>query len=105
MESLSENVLKHFGYLSIKGEKIEEKIKELFEYEYRRRLTRYEHVNRVLTQKYGMSFHDFEKNELIKKQGYSYEVESDSNEWEMALDGISSMKRGLTELLGLQFDA
>ena len=52
-----------------------------------------------------MTFEEFEQTETVKKKGYSWEVESDSDEWEMALDGIQSMRRGLQELLKERFDA
>jgi len=32
-------------------------------------------------------------------------VESDADQWEMAVDGIQSMKRGLDELIGEAFHA
>jgi len=105
MEAISEDIIKHFKYLGLHGPGAEEKIREVLESEYRRRLTRYEHTDRLFKKKYGMSFDEFEKAEVVKKKGYSWEVESDSDEWEMALDGIESMKRGLKELLGERFNA
>ncbi len=105
MEVISEKIIKHFKYLGLYGAKAEEKIRELLETEYRRRLTRYEHTDRLLRKKYEMAFDEFERNGLVKAKGFTWEVESDSDEWEMAVDGIESMKRGLKELLGEQFDA
>ena len=52
-----------------------------------------------------MTFDEFERNEIVKQRGFTWEVESDSDEWEMALDEIQSMKRGLKELLGERFVA
>ncbi|GKT10088.1 hypothetical protein [Desulforhabdus sp. TSK] len=105
MEAISEQIIKHFKYLGLHGVKTEEKIREVLESEYRRRLTRYEHIDRLFRKKYGMSFDEFERNETVKKKGFAWEVESDSDEWEMAVDGIESMKRGLNELLGEKPDA
>lgn len=105
MEAISEEIIKHFKYLGLYGTGTEEKIREVLESEYRRRLTRYEHIERLFRKKYGMTFDEFEKNEIVKTKDYAWEVESDSDEWEMALDGIESMKRGLKELLGERFDA
>jgi hypothetical protein len=100
MEAISEQINKHFKYLGLHGVKTEEKIREVLESEYRRRLTRYEHIDRLFRKKYGMSFEEFERNETVRKKGFTWEVESDSDEWEMAVDGMESMKRGLNELLG-----
>jgi hypothetical protein len=105
MEAISEKIIKHFKYLGLYGEGAEEKIRDVLESEYRRRLTRYEHTDRLFRKKYGMTFDEFERGEVVKTKGFTWEVESDSDEWEMALDGIKSMKRGLTELLGEHFDA
>ena len=105
MEAISEKLIKHFKYLGLSGEKAEEKIRSVLETEYRRRLTRYQHVDRLFRKKYGMTFEEFERKEVIKQKGFSWEVESDSDEWEMAVDGITSMNRGLRELLGEIFDA
>jgi hypothetical protein len=71
------------------------------ENEYRRRLTRYQLTDRLLTSKYGMSFQDFEAKEMVKARGYSWEVESDAQEWEMAVDGVCTMERLLEELTGV----
>ena len=105
MKAISEEIIKHFEYLGLSGAEAEEKIREVLESEYRRRLTRYEHTDRLLRNKYGMTFDEFEREELVKTKGYTWEVESDSDEWEMAVDGIESMRRGLTELLGDRLNA
>jgi hypothetical protein len=105
MQVISEKIIKHFKYLGLYGAGAEEKIRDVLESEYRRRLTRYEHLDRIFRKKYGMSFEGFEQAEMVRQQGFSWEVESDSDEWEMAVDGIASMKRGLKELLGERFDA
>jgi hypothetical protein len=105
MEVISEKIIKHFKYLGLSGAAAEDKIREVLESEYRRRLTRYGHIDRLFRKKYGMTFDEFEQSEVVKTKGYTWEVESDSDEWEMALDGIESMKRGLKELLGERFDA
>lgn len=105
MEAISEKIIKHFKYLGLYGVSAEEKIREVLESEYRRRLTRYDHVDRLFRKKYGVSFEEFERAEVVKQKDFSWEVESDSDEWEMAVDGVESMKRGLRELLGESFDA
>ncbi len=105
MEAISEKIIKHFKYLGLYGAKAEEKIREVLETEYRRRLTRYEHTDRLFRKKYEMTFDEFERNDLVKAKGFIWQVESDSDEWEIAVDGMESMKRGLKELLGEQFDA
>ena len=75
-----------------------EKLRMLLAAEYRRRLTHYSLTNRQLTQKYKMSFEAFERQQITKQQGYTWDVESDAIAWETAVDGIRTMERQLAEL-------
>lgn len=99
MQELSEKLVKHFQYLGTSPEGIEQSIQELLEREYRRRLAKYEHTDRLFQKKYGMTLDEFEATGVVQARGYSWEVESDAGEWELAVDGIRSMKRRLEELL------
>jgi hypothetical protein len=80
------------------GEGIEAKLGQVVENEVRRRLARYELTDRLFREKYGMTLVEFEKNEMVKKLGYSFEVESDYHDWDMAIDGIETLRRDLEEL-------
>jgi len=80
------------------GEEIETKLGLVVENELRRRLSRYELTDRLFRKKYGMTLEEFEKNEMVKKLGYSFEVESDYHDWDMAIDGIETLRRDLEEL-------
>jgi hypothetical protein len=74
------------------------KLRRLVESEIRRRLARYEWTDRFFRRKYGMTFEEFERNEMVKKLGYSFEVENDYHEWDMAIDGMETLRRELREL-------
>ncbi len=52
----------------------------------------------MLRKKYHMDFETFEKQHMVEKLNYCLEVETDAEDWEMALDGINTMKRKLSEL-------
>jgi hypothetical protein len=80
------------------GETLEHKVMQLVEHELRRRLARYQLVDRLFRDKYGMSLAEFEAAEMVKQLGYSFEVESDHQDWDLAVDGIQSIQRQLTEL-------
>ena len=73
---------------------------EMLRHDYRRRLNRYKHVDKAMRPKYGMSYDDFTKRGVVKQQNFSWEVESDSQDWEMALDGIRTVERRFRELNG-----
>ena len=74
-------------------------LKEVIRKEFQRRLIRYTMTKDYFEKKYNMDFDYFEKLNIVKKQNYSFEVESDVQKWEVALDGIITVKRKLKELL------
>lgn len=82
------------------GETLEVKLARLAEHEIRRRLARYQLTDRLFREKYGMSLEEFEAQEMVRKLGYSFEVESDHQDWDLAVDGIRTMQRRLQELNG-----
>jgi hypothetical protein len=45
-----------------------------------------------------MSFEEFKKNRVVVREGYSFEVESDFWDWEMALDSIKTARQLLNSL-------
>jgi len=79
-------------------EKIENNIKRLIENELRRRLARYQLMIRNIESKYHMNFEAFKAEKIVEKKGFSFEVENDFCDWEMALDGIATIKRKLNKL-------
>lgn len=66
--------------------------------EYLRKLTRYKKVDETYRKKYGMTFEQFESRNIVADRDYSWEVESDSQEWEAAIDGIETMLLKLKEI-------
>lgn len=98
---VSEEVARHLHYLSAAfTDDVNKTLRDLLETEYRRRLTRYSLIDRQMSQKYEMSFEEFERQQITKRRGYSWDVESDAIAWDTAVDGIKTMKRLLSELLG-----
>lgn len=79
-------------------EKTENKIKRLVENELRRRLARYQLTIRNLESKYQMDFEAFKAEKVVERNGYSFEVENDFCDWEMALDGVATIRRKLNRL-------
>lgn len=70
---------------SLGGQDLDAKIRRLLEAEYLRRLGQYRRLDRNLTQKYEMAFEEFVARRVVKKKGYSWEVEKDAMEWETAM--------------------
>jgi len=70
-------------------------IRQIIANEIRRRVNRYELLNRRSRHKYGMYFDEFCDRRVVEKQGYSFEVESDYCDWEMAVTGLVTLKKQL----------
>ena len=66
--------------------------------ELRRKLSEYILIDRAMRRKYGMSFDEFKAKNMVKEKNYSFEVESDYCDWELAIDGIKTIKEKLEKL-------
>lgn len=78
----------------------EGELKEVLRRDYIRRLTRYKMTDDFYKKKYCMDFERFQKENIVAKYNYSFEVEADAQEWELAIDGIKTFEKKLKELLG-----
>lgn len=99
MAMVSERIERFISVLEPEGD-INAKIERLVTNELIRRLNHYELINRRLEQKYGMTFAKFREREVVKERDYSFEVESDSWDWEMALDRIETVQEMHADLKG-----
>lgn len=81
-------------------EMTEEEFQYLLRRDYLRRLTRYRMTDDFYKKKYNMDFESFEKTNIVQRENYSFAVESDAQEWELAIDGINTMGKKLKELSG-----
>ncbi len=79
-------------------EMTEDELKYLLRRDYLRRLTRYRMTDDFYKNKYNMDFDGFEKANVVDKHNYTFEVESDAQEWELAIDGIKTIEKKLKEL-------
>ncbi|MBS1248961.1 MAG: hypothetical protein MAG431_00532 [Chloroflexi bacterium] len=94
---ISSRVAKHIEDLPLK-KTTDGKLRALLEAEYRRRLSQYNMTDRLMREKYDLNFDEFERQQIVKQQGYTWEVESDAIEWDLAISGINTMQRKLAEL-------
>lgn len=99
--TISDTVLGVINALE-QGETLEAKLARLAEHEIRRRLARYQFTDRLFREKYGMSLEEFEARGMVAQLGYSFEVESDHQDWDLAVDGIQTMQQQLQKLKGDQ---
>jgi len=65
----------------------------------KRRLIEYRYIDDRFRKDYGMSFEDFKSKNMVKKKEYSFKVESDYCEWELAIDGIKTIEKELKKIM------
>lgn len=80
------------------GVTLEAKLARLAEHEIRRRLARYQLTDRIFRQKYGMTLLEFEAADIVQKLNFSFEVESDHQDWDIAVDGIHTLLQQLEQV-------
>jgi hypothetical protein len=73
-------------------------LQRVLENEIRRRLAAYELTDRTFQRKYGMTLPEFEAARIVEQHGYSFEAESDHQEWDQAIDGMATLRGTLQEL-------
>jgi len=78
----------------------EGELKDLLRRDYLRRLTRHRMTDTFYRKKYDIDFEGFEKANIVQRENYSFEVESDAQEWELAVDGIKTVEKKLKDLSG-----
>jgi len=94
--TVSEEMVRRLNDLSMaQTDDVETSLQRLVIAEYQRRLARYRLTDRHLSQKYGVTFQEFERQQVTKQQAYAWEVESDAMAWETARDGIQTIKQQL----------
>lgn len=98
MIEVADTVVKITNDLEPEGKDINIKLKKILGNEIRRRLNRYELINNKFCKKYRMSFEEFKKAKMVEKLNYSFEVESDFCNWEMAISGIRCLKKNLISI-------
>ena len=89
--AISPNVLEVLDALE-PGVSLDRQVAHLAEHELRRRLARYQLTDRLFRQKYNMSLEEFESQRMVEQLDYSFEVESDHQDWDLAIDGIQTEK-------------
>lgn len=76
----------------------EKNLKEVVFSDYERRLVLYKLTDEQFKKKYGMNFTEFEKKNLVKEKGFSWEVEKDAMEWEHAVEGLVFLQEKINKI-------
>jgi hypothetical protein len=99
---LSEGTLALLQDPGLGTQDVDSKVRYLLEAEYMRRLGRYHRTNSLLSEKYGMTFEEFTAQRVVMQRGYTWEVETDAMDWEVALGGIEDARQALLDLKNLR---
>lgn len=102
MSALKEKLRDHIELLYPEEKDPDKTLYYLLVNEYRRRISHYQNIDSLLSKKYNMDYENFVKKEIVKREGYSWEVESDAMEWEKAIDGIETYLQKLKELKSVE---
>lgn len=95
--AIPEQVLKALDTLE-SGDTSSQKLTQLVHSELRRRLARYQLTDRLFRAKYGMSLEEFEAQGLVAAANFNFEIESDHQDWDLAVDGIETIQNQLAQL-------
>ena len=82
----------------ISGQTLDDKVRQLLQAEYLRKLGQFHRADMVLSRKYGMDFRRFVGQRVVEKKHYCWEVETDAMDWETAISGIQTIERRLAVL-------
>jgi hypothetical protein len=76
----------------------EKEIQEAVLGEYEKRLILYKLTDEQLKKKYKMDFKDFEEKNIVKKKGFSWDVEQDAMHWEHAVEGMKYIEKKIKKI-------
>ena len=63
-----------------------------------RQIAEYKLLDKMFQDRYEMDFGEFKKGHVVEKRGFSSQVEDDLCNWELALDGIKTVRAQINKL-------
>jgi polyhydroxyalkanoate synthesis regulator phasin len=97
MKTITEKTSKILDNLIPEGD-IDSKVRKIIIEDLKRRLAEFQLIDHRFQKKYEMTLEEFEKRDIIKKRGFSFEVENDYHEWDSAVDAVKTIKSHLKDL-------
>lgn len=85
-------------YLNLFKQSPEEGTIKLVINELRKRLAEYKLMDKIFRERYKMDFEEFKRRRVVEELGYSFDVEEDYCDWELAIDGIKTIAVELKKL-------
>jgi hypothetical protein len=97
MKTITEKTTKILNLIIPEGD-IDYKVRKILREDIKRKLAEFQLIDNRFQKKYGMTLDEFEKRNIIKEKGFSFEVESDYHEWDSAVDAIKTLKAKIKDL-------
>ena len=97
MNNITEKTTKIHNIIIPEGD-IDYKVRKILREDIKRKLAEFQLIDNRFQKKYGMSLDEFEKKNIIKVKGFSFEVESDYHEWDSAMDAIKTLRAKIKDL-------
>ena len=96
--SILDSTKKFLDEASLDGSNLDTKVLNLLRQEYLRQLGQYRRIDLLMQQKYRVTFDEFVSRRVVRRQEYSWNVESDAMECETAISGIKTIEHKLEDL-------
>jgi len=64
----------------------------------RKRLAEYKLMDKMFREKYNMEFEEFRRKRVVEESVYSFDVEEEYCDWELAIDGFKTITAELKKL-------
>ena len=97
METITQKTTKILDLIIPEGD-LDYKVRKILREDIKRKLTEFQLIDNRFLKKYGMTLDEFEKKNIIKEKGFSFEAESDYHEWDSAVDAIKTLKAKIEDL-------
>jgi len=97
MKTITDKTTKILNLIIPEGD-IDYKVRKILREDIKRKLVEFQLIDNRFQKKYGMTLDEFEKRNIIKEKGFSFEVESNYHEWDSAVDAIKTLKAKIKDL-------
>ena len=97
MNTITEKTTKILNLIIPEGD-IDYKVRKILREDIKRKLAEFQIIDNRFQKKYGVTLDEFEKRNIVKEKGFSFEAESDYHEWDSAMDAIETLGAKIKDL-------
>jgi len=97
MKTITDKTTKILNLIIPEGD-IDYKVRKILREDIKRKLAEFQIIDNRFQKKYGVTLDEFEKRNIVKEKGFSFEAESDYHEWDSAMDAIETLGAKIKDL-------